>query len=111
MIPRAPVGAVEGAHLHGFGAGALAAAYPYALEVGGCDGDVRIRCPVGIARGREIPAACISASVPELVLGRRVVLGVGVGNPAGHLRPLVGGKALVVNGGERRRVANCRQRE
>src|SRR5207237_429144 len=102
-IPRAPVGAVEGTHLHGCGAGGLAAAHPYAIEVGGCDGDVGVRCPVGIARRPEVPAACISAVVSLHTLRSSVLLGVGVGNPILDLRPLVGGKIVVVDGGDRRR--------
>src|SRR5262249_61040705 len=98
-IPCAPFAAVEGAHPHGLAARNLPAAHPATGEVGGGNSNVGVRRPVSVAWRPEIAAACISAGVAELVLGRRAVLGIGVRNPAANCRPLAGGKTVVVDRG------------
>ena len=53
----------------------------------------------------EIAAVGTRAAVPELVLGRRVAIGVGVGNPTCTCDHSLVCKAVIVDGGDRRRVA------
>src|SRR5207237_7091827 len=62
---------------------------------------------VGVGRRPEVAAAGGRAVVPELVLGRGIAVGVGVGEPVGDLRPLVGVQAVVVDRRHRRVI--CRQ--
>ena len=52
-----------------------------------------------IGRVPEIAAACDGAAIPELIGCRAVVLGVGVGDPGRHRRPLVRAKGMIGNRG------------
>jgi hypothetical protein len=104
-IPCAPVIAVEGAHPHGFRTARLAAAYPDIAEIGRRHRDRRVGRVMGIAGGPEVTAAAPRPAVPELILGRRIAVGVRIGNSSGNLRPFVSGKTVVRDRSRRRPIS------